>query len=119
MCVTKERSLEITFRNRKLARVFNSRAMLAREYGDRMARTIANRLAVLSNAGTLAMVPTTPPLRRHLLSGGRGGRYAVDLVHPHRLVFEPAHDPVPRTADGGIDINRVTAVTIMEVVDYH
>ena len=81
--------------------------------------TIANRLAVLNNAGTLAMAPTTPPLRRHLLSGGREGQYAVDLVHPHRLVFEPTHDPIPRTPDGGIDINRVTAITIMEVVDYH
>lgn len=65
------------------------------------------------------MVPTIPPVRRHLLSGGRGGQYAVDLVHPHRLVFEPTHDPVPRTTDGGIDIDRVTAITIMEVVDYH
>lgn len=43
----------------------------------------------------------------------------MDLVHPYRLVFEPAHDPVPRTTDGGIDIDRVTAITIMEVVDYH
>ena len=65
------------------------------------------------------MVPTTSPERRHLLSSGRRGQYAVDLVHPYRLVFEPDHDPVPRTADGGIDIDRVTAITIMEVVDYH
>lgn len=77
------------------------------------------RLAALRSAQTLAMVPATPPERRHLLSGGRRGQYAVDLVHPYRLVFEPAHDPVPRTTDGGIDIDRVTAITIMEVVDYH
>ena len=111
--------MEITFRNRKLARVFISRDTLAREYGDRMERTITMRLAVFRNARTLATVPTTSPERRHLLSGGRRGQYAVDLVHPYRLVFEPTHDPVPRTADGGIDVDRVTAITIMEVVDYH
>ena len=111
--------MEITFRNRKLARVFISRDTLAREYGARMERTITNRLAVLGSARTLAMVPTIPPVRRHLLSGGRRGQYAVDLVHPHRLVFEPDHDPVPRTTDGGINVDRVTAITIMEVVDYH
>lgn len=111
--------MDIAFRTRKLGKTFNSERELAREYGDRMARTIQLRLAVLRNARALAMVPTTPPDRRHLLSDSRRGQYAVDLVHPFRLVFEPNHDPVPRTEDGGIDVTRVTAITIMEVVDYH
>ena len=29
------------------------------------------------------------------------------------------HDPVPRLADGGIDLGHVTAITIIEVIDYH
>ena len=111
--------MDIAFSTRKLARTFNSGSALAKEYGDRMARTIQIRLAVLRNARTLALVPTSPPDRRHLLTGRRSGQYAVDLVHPFRLVFEPNHDPVPRTEDGGIDINQVTAITIAEVVDYH
>ena len=111
--------MDIAFSTRKLARTFNSGSALAKEYGDRMARIIQIRLAVLRNARTLALVPTSPPDRRHLLTGRRSGQYAVDLVHPFRLVFEPNHDPVPRTEDGGIDINQVTAITITEVVDYH
>ena len=111
--------MDIAFSTRKLARTFNSGSALAKEYGDRMARTIQIRLAVLRNARTLALVPTSPPDRRHLLIGRRSGQYAVDLVHPFRLVFEPNHDPVPRTEDGGIDINQVTAITIRGVVDYH
>lgn len=111
--------MDIAFKNRKLAKVFSSHATLAREYGDQMARTVAMRLAALRSARTLAVVPPTRPERRHLLSGRRKGQYAVDLVHPYRLVFEPAHDPVPHTTDGGIDMDRVTAITIMEVVDYH
>ena len=65
------------------------------------------------------MVPTNPPERRHQLSGERNGQYAVDLVHPHRLVLQPNHDPVPRLADVGIDVGHVTAITIVEVIDYH
>ena len=111
--------MDIAFKTRKLENVFNSKRALNATYGPRMARTIAIRLAVLKNARDLAMVPTNPPERRHQLSGKRSGQYAVDLVHPHRLVFEPNHDPEPRLADGGIDADHVTAITIVEVVDYH
>ena len=84
-----------------------------------MARAIMTRLAVLREAQTLSMVPTVPPNRRHQLNGNRTGRYAVDLVHPHRLVFSSNHDPIPVKADGGIDTEQVTAITVIEIVDYH
>ena len=84
-----------------------------------MARTIKIRLAVLNTAPTLALVPTTPPDRRHQLRGDRDEQFAVDLVHPRRLVFEPNHEPLPRKDDGGIDTEKVTAITIIDVIDYH
>ena len=77
------------------------------------------RLAVLQAAPTLSMVPTVPPNRRHQLHGNRAGQYAVDLVHRHRLVFGPDHDPIPVKVDGGIDTDQVTAITVIEIVDYH
>ena len=33
----------------------------------------------------------------------RAGQFALDLVHPQRLVFELAHEPIPHLEDGGID----------------
>ena len=83
-----------------------------------MAKVLRNRLAVLSAAPNLAVVPTDKPVRRHLLKGNRAGQFAVDLVHPRRLVFKP-NAPVPRLRDGGIDTERVTAISIIDVVDYH
>ena len=47
------------------------------------------------------------------------GNNAVDLVHPHRLVFAPNHEPVPKKCDGGIDLDKVTSIIVIEVVDYH
>ena len=111
--------MDITFRTSRLARVFNSDRDLRRTYGDRMARRIQIRLAVLRNARTLDLVPTTPPDRRHQLTGDRRGQFAVDLVHPRRIVFVPNHDPVPLRDDGGMDLEQITAITILEVVDYH
>lgn len=111
--------MDIYFGNRKLARTFNSEKELARAYGDQMARVIMTRLAVMRNASALAQVPWTPPERRHALAGRRKNQYAVDLVHPYRLVFRPAHNPVPLKSDGGVDMDKVTAVEILEVVDYH
>ena len=110
--------MKIVFRNKKLAKTFNSHNALRKAYGDRMARTIMTRLAVLREASTLSMVPTSSPDRRHRLHGNRAGQYAVDLIHPHRLIFEPGETPAQKT---GCEINTdaVTAITIIEVIDYH
>ncbi len=111
--------MDIVFARRRLEKTFNSEMALKKAFGDRMARTIAMRMAVLRNARTLSMVPATRPERRHQLEGGRAGQYAVDLVYPRRLVFEPNHDPMPRKEDGGINTDQVTAITVIAVIDYH
>lgn len=111
--------MEITFRTRRLEKVFSSAAGLQRAYGRRMAEVIRARVGLLEGARNLALVPPFPPARRHQLGGGRYGQFALDLVHPHRLVFVPGHDPIPRRDDGGIDLERVIEVTIIEVTDYH
>ena len=111
--------MDIAFRTRKLERTFNSAAALQKAYGARMARVVMARMAVLRAVANLAMVPATPPDRAHPLRGDREGQFAVDLVHPHRLVFEPNHEPLPPGEDGGMDAEQVTAIVIVEVTDYH
>ena len=111
--------MDIDFAQRKLEKTFNSVRALQKAMGQVMAKTIAMRMAVLRHAPTLSMVPVTRPDRCHQLEGQRAGQFAVDLAHPHRLVFKPNHNPVPRTNDGGIDKNQITAITIIEVIDYH
>jgi len=111
--------LDIAFKTRKLAKIFNSEKELQKKYGAPMMRRIAARLAVLKNARTLSMVPSTPPERLHPLRGKRKGQHAVDLVHPYRLILQPNHDPLPRGKDGSLDTEQVTAITIIEVTDYH
>ena len=111
--------MDIAFRTRKLERDFNAADALRKSYGTRMARVIMMRMAVLGAARNLELVPTTPPDRRHQLVGNRDEQFAVDLVHRYRLVFKVNHEPVPRKDDGGVDTEQVTAITILDVVDYH
>ena len=111
--------MDISFRTRKLERTFKTAEALQKAFGTRMAKVMMTRMAVLRAAGNLALVPATPPDRRHQLGGDRKEQFAVDLVNPYRLLFEANHEPLPRKDDGGIDTAQVTAITIREVVDYH
>ncbi len=111
--------MNITFRSEKLAKTFNSERNLVREYGAENARRIMLRMAVLAAANSLDEVPVHPPERRHELSGNRRGQFAVDVKHPQRLIFEPNQDPLPRKADGGLDLKKISAITIVGVEDYH
>jgi len=109
--------VDLTFKSAKLEREFGDEKRLKRAYGDQ-AGHIMRRLAVLEAATNLAVVPTARPERCHLMTGDRAGHFAVDLKQPYRLVFEPT-PPVPMLPDGSIDRMHVTAITILEVVDYH
>ena len=111
--------MDIDFKTSKLEKIFNSEKELVRVYGAINGRLIMRRMSVLAAAITLADVSDRKPERRHQLTGNRKGRFAVDLKHPFRLVLEPNHNPVPIKDDGGINLAEITALTILEVEDYH
>ncbi|ARW47562.1 hypothetical protein S1001342_01230 [Acetobacter pasteurianus subsp. pasteurianus] len=111
--------MNITFQTRKLQKVFNTWALLVRDYGEKQAKVIARRMSVLANAPTLQQVPAQKPERCHKLTNNRKHQYAVDALHPFRIVFKVNHNPIPLLEDGGIDLSLVTNITICEVVNYH
>ena len=111
--------MEISFASSKLAKLCNSQQEMRGKLGPRCAERLQQRLEELRAAATLEDMRSLPGARCHELTQDRKGQLAVDLVHPRRLVFEPANDPVPTKADGGLDWSNVTEVVILEVVDYH
>lgn len=110
--------MEVSYSNR-IARSFRTETTLQRDYGTQRARSIIARLQVLRDCATLSQVPTVPPVRRHQLTQNRDEQYAVDLSGQYRLIFVPDHEPIPRNEYGGIDTDRVTAIVILDVLDYH
>lgn len=110
--------MEITFKNEKLRKVCTETKLAIREHGARRAQKIRVRLDDMAAAETLAVTRSLPG-RYHELTGDRKGQLAVSLDGLYRLIFEPANDPVPRRADGGLDWAGVTAVRVLEIGDYH
>jgi proteic killer suppression protein len=60
-----------------------------------------------------------PGIGCHELEGDKKGYFAVSIKDPHRIIFKPDHDPVPKKEDGGIDLKQITRVCVISVMDYH
>jgi len=111
--------VEICFVSNRLKKACSESREGDRIWGEQNARKIRQRLVEFRAAETLADVSALPPARCHELKGERKGQFAVDCRHPYKLVFKPAHNPVPRLENGGIDLAVVTEILVLEVVDYH
>jgi len=111
--------MEIHFDARKVQKLCSSEKEMRSKLGTRNAEKLKQRLTELEAAVTLEDMGHVPAARCHELTQDRKGQLAVDLVHPKRLIFEPAHNPIPRKEDGGLDWSKVTEIVIREVVDYH
>ena len=106
------------FASEKFEEECNSEKLLKKRYGVDRAKRLRKRLDDLRAAGNLEEMRNLPG-RCHELKGDRAGQLALDLDHPYRLIFEPAHDPVPAKPDGGLDWTNVTAILVVGVEDYH
>jgi len=111
--------MKVMLATRKLQKACQDERSLSQRWGPRLGPRVGKRLQELAAFETLEDVPTAPPFRRHQLAGNRDEQFAVNLDGRWRLVIDVDNDPVPRRADGGIDLGLVTAIRILEVVNYH
>ena len=109
----------VHFRNTKIEKEFSSEKELVRAYGAEQGRILMRRVTERRAARCLAHLRLLPQLRAHELTGNRSGQISITVRHPHRMILLVAHEPEPRKADGGLDWEAVTEITIFEVVDYH
>ena len=105
--------MEMVFSTPKLRKILNSSKECQKAFGAEQAKRILMRLQALAAAENLEVMRNLPG-RCHELSQDRTGQFALDLKHPFRLVFQPADNPVPTKADGGVDWKQVTAVEILQ-----
>jgi len=111
--------MKVYFNNRKLERACSSKRAAAKAWGAENGKKAIQRLVELRAAEKLSHLSRVPQMRCHQLKGRRAGQFTVDVKHPFRLIFKPAHDPVPLKPDGGIDWDQVSAITILSIEDYH
>ena len=98
--------MQITFKTNKMEKVCTDSSYAEKRYGTNMAEKIDQRIGEITAADTVEFMIQFRIGRCHPLHNNRKGQYAVDLVHPYRLVFE-------------INGNEIQIANIMEIVDYH
>ncbi len=80
--------MDITFKSKKLEKICTNFRNTERIYGREMAEKIHQRIDEIRASDTVEMLVRFHIGRCHSLRNNRKGQYAMDLVHPYRLIFE-------------------------------
>lgn len=98
--------MQVEYKNSKIAEVCTDISKAEKRHGKEMAEKIHLRIKQISAATSVEMLLQYKIGRCHQLKGKRKTQYAMDLVHPYRLVFEKKG-------------NEIQIAYIKEIVDYH
>ncbi len=80
--------VKITYKNKKIEKECTNVKTSDKIYGKHMTEKIHMRIDQIASADTIEMMIQYHIGRCHSLANNRKGQYAMDLVHPYRLVFE-------------------------------
>ena len=89
--------MKITYKNRSIEKVCTIASV---------AEKIQMRIDQIGAADTIEDLVKYRIGRCHFLKGDRKGQYAMDLVHPYRLIFVKTGE-------------EIQIANVMEIVDYH
>lgn len=98
--------MEVQFKNKSIKKICEDASAAERKYGRIMAEKIHHRMDQIRAADSVEMMLQYKIGRCHPLTGNRKNQYAVDLVHPQRLIFEK-------------NGSEIQIAYIIEIADYH
>ena len=98
--------MDIEYKNNGIKKLCTEASAAEKKYGREMAEKIQLRIDQILSADTVEQMIQYHIGRCHPLHQNRKNQYAVDLVHPLRLVFEKRG-------------TQIQIANITEIVDYH
>ena len=98
--------MQIRYKTKKLERICEDAEEAQRVYGVQMAVKIETRIGQIISAISIEELLYSRLGGCHKLKGNRKNQYAMDLVHPYRLIFTQEDD-------------ITVSVFIEQIVDYH
>lgn len=109
--------MELTYKNDKLQDLcenpkFNKE--LVKKYGAEVAAKLPKRIKELKAFNSLNDVPTSPPYRRHKLTGDRDGQFAISINGQYRLIFRQKENKIIIE-----DLRKIKEIEIMEVSKHY
>lgn len=98
--------MEITYKNKNIEKVCTNASYAEKKYGSDMAEKIHQRIDEIDASETVEEMIQYHIGRCHHLKGNRKCQYAMDLIHPQRLIFEKKG-------------NEIQIVNVIKITDYH
>lgn len=98
--------MQIVYKSKGLEKVCTIANEAKKKHGQQMADLIHQRIDQITAFDNIEMLVQFKIGRCHQLTGNRKEQYAMDLVHPYRLIFEKM--------GAQIQIAR-----IVDITDYH
>lgn len=100
--------MQVEYKNKKIRKICTDVSEAEKKHGREMAEKIHLRIDQISAALSVEMLIQYKIGRCHSLKGDRKNQYAMDLIHPYRLVFEKRQNR-----------EEIQIAYIEEIVDYH
>jgi proteic killer suppression protein len=110
--------MDILFSSDALKRLCHDDAIALRTLEPAVVLRLHARLDDLNAAAFLGYASKLPG-RFHPLDGDRDGQFAISLCAGYELVIAPADEPLPRIADGSIDLERISIITVVSIGRVH
>ena len=98
--------MHIKYKNKGLEKVCTIANDAVKKHGSKMADAIHLRIDQIRSFETVEMLIQFKIGRCHPLTGDRKDEYAMDLIHPYRLIFEKIEE-------------QIQVVRIIDITDYH
>ena len=104
--------MELSFKDKKLKKIYEDDQALKIKYGDLQSKRIIQRINELLSAENLFDISKLPQVRLHSLSGKFKKCFALDILHPYRIIITYQNgDPA--------DLKSINKIEILEIIDYH
>lgn len=98
--------LQVEYKNKQIEKICTNIHEAEKKHGREMAEKVHLRIKQILATPSVEILIQYRIGRCHQLKGKRKEQYAMNLVHPYRLIFEKKG-------------NEVQIAYIMEIVDYH
>jgi proteic killer suppression protein len=115
----KGKILYIQYKDKKIKKRCENIKVAKKELGPKCGELLLQRMYEIYQADSVAQLMTLHAARCHMLKGNLYGKFAVNLKHPVRLIFEPLEGIDKYKDKTGIRFELIKRIKIIGTGDYH
>ena len=98
--------MEVVYKNKQIQKICEINSVAIKKYGIELTKKVQIRIKLIRQFANVEQLISSGLGRCHKLIGNRKNQYALDLIHPYRLIFIVIGE-------------QIQIAEIQEIVDYH